>query len=394
VICAANPITNSVPWSDDFEGYTNTAPLINGTNGWYGSSANIVVQTNIFAAGTKAAMIPADCVLSNPFVSAGSTSVWVQLDLRPSLYNGTNSPVVDTNVAAMFYINSNGNFVVHNGPATNASPTNSLSWLTLTNGGVGTSGTNWVTIGVFEDFARQKWDLYANGVLVTNDIGFINPALTNFAGFDIYNGAGTSYVDNVSVTNIATTNDTPILTMDQHIGANPGDSASSYSAPTYTVNGKGAGITGRADAFRFVYLPMTGNCTIVARLTNFTGTAAANTRLGVMMRSSTNANAIEASTLYYPGSSKRVYFHRRTATNGTTVTSSVTAAALPYWMKLVRSNNVLKAYSSANGTNWTQVGANTTVTLGNPIQVGLAVTSGSTTGIVTGKFDNVSITVL
>jgi hypothetical protein len=38
------------------------------------------------------------------------------------------------------------------------------------------------------------------------------------------------------------------------------------------------------------------------------------------------------------------------------------------------------------------VGTNTTVTLGNPIQVGLAVTSGSASGIVTGKFDNVSIT--
>ncbi|MBU4428748.1 MAG: hypothetical protein KKE37_05270, partial [Verrucomicrobia bacterium] len=37
--------TNSVPFSDDFESYTNSTPLVDGTNGWYGSDAIIVVQT-------------------------------------------------------------------------------------------------------------------------------------------------------------------------------------------------------------------------------------------------------------------------------------------------------------------------------------------------------------
>jgi len=47
---------------------------------------------------------------------------------------------------------------------------------------------------------------------------------------------------------------------------------------------------------------------------------------------------------------------------------------------------------SANGTSWTQVGSNTTVTMTNPLLIGLAVTSGSTSATATATFDNVSIT--
>ncbi|MFA7334678.1 MAG: autotransporter-associated beta strand repeat-containing protein, partial [Kiritimatiellia bacterium] len=199
--------TNTIPWSDNFDdhfSYFNLHPLINGTNGWYGDSADIIVQTNVFApgGGIKAAMIPIDCTLSNRFAPNSSTSVWIQMDLRPSLYDATNSPEVDTNVAAMFHINTGGYFVVHDGPAT---PTN---WVTLTNVQIPTNGTNWIAIKIYEDFANTNWDLYAktnvglpaDWVLVTNQIGFINTNLANFAGFGVYNGATTSYLDNVSVT--------------------------------------------------------------------------------------------------------------------------------------------------------------------------------------------------
>jgi hypothetical protein len=186
-------------FSDGFETYTNGTPLIAGINGWYGSSSSIMVQTNTVRMGTNAAMIPVDCILSNRFSSTNTTDICIQMDLRPILFDSTNPPVVNTNVAAMFYINSNGNFVVHNGPATNPSPTNSLNWLTVANGGIGTNGTNWVTARILEKFSTKTWDLYANSTLVTNNIGFINTNLTNFAGFDIYNGASTSYLDNVSV---------------------------------------------------------------------------------------------------------------------------------------------------------------------------------------------------
>ena len=200
--------TNSIPYSDNFENYTNGTPLINGINGWYGDSSAIIVQSAMVRAGTNAAMIPDDCQLANRFESVASTNVWIQMDLRPQLYNCSNPPVVDTSRAGVFYLDSNGNFVVHYGPAVD--PSNSTSWVVTTNGGVGTNAPTWVRININENFSQATWDLYADGILVTNNIGFVNTSLTNFTGFDLYNGSWTSYLDNVSVSPM-NTNQRPLI---------------------------------------------------------------------------------------------------------------------------------------------------------------------------------------
>ncbi|MHB9130668.1 MAG: Ig-like domain-containing protein [Armatimonadota bacterium] len=166
--------------------------------------------------------------------------------------------------------------------------------------------------------------------------------------------------------------------------------SASYLPSTFTVAGAGAGITGTADAFRFVYLQMSGDCTITARVATFSS-ADNSARAGVMMRQNTTAGAIEASALFAPNNNK-VYFHYRTSANGSTTTKNSTATAAPYWVRLVRAGNTLQAYKSANGASWTQVGSNTTVTMTDPLQVGLAVTSGSASATQTATFDNVSIT--
>ena len=167
--------------------------------------------------------------------------------------------------------------------------------------------------------------------------------------------------------------------------------SSSYSGSTFTVSGAGAGITSTADAFRYVYRQFSGNTTIIARVaTEASGTS--TERAGVMMRQNLNANSIEASTLHTPTSTYTVYFQRRTSAGGSTSSSTGTGAAAPYWVKLVRNSNTLSAYLSANGSSWTAVGSGTTVTMTDPIYVGLAVTSGSTSAAKTVTFDNVSIT--
>ena len=213
-------------FNDNFEQYTNLTPMVDGINGWYSSSYSIngtnyvsIVQTNIICpetGGIKSVMIPVDCTLSNRFTGISTTNVWIQMDVRLSFYDSTNTPVVDTNVVMMFYVNTNGYFVVHNGTS-DPDPTNSVNWVTVTNSiQISTIGTNWVTIGIYEDFAKTNWDLYAKTnwdlpaawVLVTNNIGFVNPTLTNFSGFNEVNGSATSYLDNVYVIN---TNAGPII---------------------------------------------------------------------------------------------------------------------------------------------------------------------------------------
>src|SRR5208337_715181 len=105
-----------------------------------------------------------------------------------------------------------------------------------------------------------------------------------------------------------------------------------------------------------------------------------------------NANSIEASALFKATSSYNVYFLRRTSAGGSTSSSNSAGAAAPYWVKLVRSSNTLSAYESSNGTSWTQVGSSTTVTMSDPIYLGLVQSSGSTSAAKTATFDNVLIT--
>jgi regulation of enolase protein 1 (concanavalin A-like superfamily) len=101
------------------------------------------------------------------------------------------------------------------------------------------------------------------------------------------------------------------------------------------------------------------------------------------------SNGIEASSLFMPKSS-RVYFHRRTAPGGSTTTSFAGAAAAPYWVRLVRAGSTLTASMSADGTNWTQVGS-ASINMADPVQVGLAVTSGTTSSTLTATIDNVTV---
>ncbi len=212
-------ITNIPPYADDFESYTNGTPLIDGTNGWYGDFPEIIVQANsaYSSGGTNSALIPMDCRLFNRFESSETTNIMIQMDLRPVLYSGENYPEVNTNRAAMFYINSNGNFVVHNGPAS-PSPAASTNWLELTAWSLPTNGTNWVQINIYEDFSKGKWTLVADGNRIASDIGFVNPSLTNFTGFDVYNGSLTSYLDNVSVAAVKT-NHMPLIIQPSSLNA-------------------------------------------------------------------------------------------------------------------------------------------------------------------------------
>lgn len=208
--------TNKLLYTDNFENaaYTNDTPLtngwpplINGTNCWYSSSelgtdgVTVVVatvQTNIVAEGsTKAAMIPLDITLSNRFQATTSTNVWLRIQPRIVYYNGPDNVVYDTNSTAIYYVNSNGYFVVCNGTNGWATITNTLSGQPAAQ----IDTNSFTTIDVYLDYTNKTWRLNANSVQLTNNIGFANTNAMNLTGFDVYNAGldTTSYLDNVAV---------------------------------------------------------------------------------------------------------------------------------------------------------------------------------------------------
>ena len=163
--------------------------------------------------------------------------------------------------------------------------------------------------------------------------------------------------------------------------------SATFTSGTYTAAGAGAGAAGSIDALHFVYLPVVGDCTIIARVDSLGAGGSTSRRAGVMIRQSLNANAIEAAILVGPSG---IYNTRRTSVGGNTNSSSSTSTA-PRWVRMVRSGNTLTAAHSVDGANWTMFTART-VTMSGTIYVGLVVCSGNTTALNTATFSNVSVT--
>jgi hypothetical protein len=159
-----------------------------------------------------------------------------------------------------------------------------------------------------------------------------------------------------------------------------------YTNGVFTVNGAGADIYGTADAFRFVYLPAVGDCTITARVTSVQNINAWS-KAGVMIRESTNASAPEALMAVTPGNG--VTWQYRSSTGGSTSYNNTSGLSAPFWVKLVRSGNTFTGFRSPDGTNWTQQ-ATTTITMSSVAYIGLALTSHDSASLGTATFDNVT----
>jgi beta-lactam-binding protein with PASTA domain/regulation of enolase protein 1 (concanavalin A-like superfamily) len=156
---------------------------------------------------------------------------------------------------------------------------------------------------------------------------------------------------------------------------------------TFSVTGAGADIWATADAFRFVYQPLTGDGQIVTRVASVQNTNAW-VKAGVMIRADLTPGSPQAMMMVTPG--KNNNFQRRTAAGGVSTSTTGAAVKAPYWVKLTRSGTTVTAYESANGVAWSTVGT-ATIALPADVIVGLAVSSHSTSSVATATFDQVSV---
>jgi uncharacterized repeat protein (TIGR03806 family) len=176
------------------------------------------------------------------------------------------------------------------------------------------------------------------------------------------------------------------------IGAVGGIGSAYFSGGVFVVAGSGADIWGTADAFRYVYQPMTNNCDIRARVTSQNNTDPW-AKSGVMIRDSLGAGAAFALMPITPGNGFAFQYRSQ---NGIFADGNIAGGALNpapnNWVRLTRTNNSFAAYISPDGANWTQVGGLTTLSLTNPVYyVGLAVTAHNNNATNTSLFDNVTV---
>jgi regulation of enolase protein 1 (concanavalin A-like superfamily) len=180
----------------------------------------------------------------------------------------------------------------------------------------------------------------------------------------------------------------PVSWLDQDVGAVGVLGSAGYTNGTFTVSGAGNGtMITAADSFHFVYQPLSGDGTIIARVVSVQGSSAA--QVGVMIRETLNPGANHVYLFDYSSS---LLMTERTSTGTSSTYSSVGSATLPNWLKLVRSGNVFTMFASSNGTTWTQLGTSQTVTMAQNVYVGLAVSNRNISSLATATFDNVSLT--
>jgi RHS repeat-associated protein len=172
--------------------------------------------------------------------------------------------------------------------------------------------------------------------------------------------------------------------IDVDLGSGGQAGSASFSNGTFTVKGSGTGVGGTADAMNFMFQPLSGDGTIVARIVSVQGS---NAQAGVMIRETLSTNATNA---FICDCSFMIYYDRST-TGGSETNLGNNGSGLPYWAKLVRAGNTFTAYASPDGLNWNQVGATQTITMAQNVYVGLAVSSQSNSSLATATFDSVSV---
>jgi RHS repeat-associated protein len=173
--------------------------------------------------------------------------------------------------------------------------------------------------------------------------------------------------------------------LDQDLGGEPTTGSATYSSGVFTDNGAGRGtLYNQADQVHFIYQPLIGDGSIVARITSLSGGQA-----GVMIRNTLDPNDISASALDYSGT---FYMQERSSYGGSPALQGGLSEALPYWVKLVMSGGTFSGFASPDGSTWTQMGTSVTISMSQTVYIGLAVASVSGSTLATGTFDNVSIT--
>jgi outer membrane protein assembly factor BamB/regulation of enolase protein 1 (concanavalin A-like superfamily) len=160
--------------------------------------------------------------------------------------------------------------------------------------------------------------------------------------------------------------------------------SAAYTNGVFTVNGAGSDIWGPNDQFNYMSQSLTGNGSIVARVTSQSNTDPW-AKSGVMIKQSTTSGSSYALLAATPGNGIALQYG---------FNSDVSGGSYSFpnaWLKLTRSGNTISAYSSSDGTTWTQVGT-TTISMTDPVTIGIFTCSHNAGALNTSTFDNVSVT--
>ena len=177
--------------------------------------------------------------------------------------------------------------------------------------------------------------------------------------------------------------------------------STSYNNGTWTVSGRGTRMWfNSVPDYRFAYLPVTGDATIIAKLNSLTGGSANDARAGLVFSENiSNSADMQAIVIKGPfGDDPAMHSFRRgdvahahQGNDGSRTYPRMLDPKVPYWLKIERIGNRVNCYSSPDGVSWS-CGESADYDIGATAYFGLAVSSDQLSGTSTATFTNVRIT--
>ena len=141
------------------------------------------------------------------------------------------------------------------------------------------------------------------------------------------------------------------------------------------------------DEFHYAWTQVSGNCLIIAKVESVSNTNAW-AKAGVMVRDSLDDNSIHAMVCMTPGSGAA--FQYRLATGQASTNVQDPNVDTPYWVAIERQGDMFYGVYCADGVSWTPLGQ-MTITMPDPVYIGLCLTSHNPPAACKAVFTNVSI---
>jgi regulation of enolase protein 1 (concanavalin A-like superfamily) len=152
---------------------------------------------------------------------------------------------------------------------------------------------------------------------------------------------------------------------------------------TFSSSATGGNIgAGTSDALHFVSRSMTGNGSLLMRVSPGAGNSATS-KAGIMFRDGSGATDRFAFVGF--AGTTGISFIWRDAVSGNASTNAGPGLNRPYWVRLTRNGNAIQAESSSDGLYWNPVGSPVAINLPSSYQAGLAVSGDA--GSASANFD-------
>lgn len=171
------------------------------------------------------------------------------------------------------------------------------------------------------------------------------------------------------------------------VGSRGQPGSASFSDPVWTIDGGGADVWDRSDAFQFLHMAVSDNASVTARIDSLDNTDQF-AKAGVMVRAGLDSDSATAILDVKPDGG--LEFMARTFSGDAVSFISGGTFSFPVWLTLTWNEGSVRAWTSRDGTNWSFVN-NAVVSLPASFEAGVAVTSHDTTRLTTAVVENLSV---